>query len=215
MGIARAKGVVRGIFAVSCLAFAFVLTGCVVHLEAAPGVRAAATVFPSRPCCGLGKVPVERSDERFADERTATITLSTNVWCDVFVDDRPFGRVDRNRVIPIPPGAHTIVCDQGLGMGRWEEHIMIAANEHRRLHGVVLRPVAVCVGLGRGEAVWFGGTYYPNGSCLVRQPGRYRLEVVSRGRRSGAVWLSIPRVGECTLRDEPALDCYPRRRVEM
>jgi hypothetical protein len=112
-------------------------------------------------------------------------------------------------VITLPPGTHEVVCTQGPGRAEWRRTITLKPGQRLELSGSVLRPVRVTIAVKRGERVVIEGKSHENGATLDVPPGRYRMEVMAGNARAGSGWVSVPVVASCTLRDQPALDCYP------
>ncbi|WP_428267146.1 protein kinase domain-containing protein [Haliangium sp.] len=138
----------------------------------------------------------------------ASITVDIRPWCDLSIDGVNHGRADRNRVISLAPGRHSLVCSQGPGRAAWLETISLAPGQRLDLRGSVLQPVRVRVQVGGGDQVRIGDEVHPNGAEIELTPGRYRIAVLADGRQVGRAWVSIPAVRSCTVRDRPALDCY-------
>jgi hypothetical protein len=136
----------------------------------------------------------------------ARVTFAFDTWCELVIDDLPRGRADREREVVLGPGRHRASCSQGPGLGAWSETVEVRAGQVRRVEGTLLAPVEVTI--DAGDAVRISGQTIRSGDRIVLRPGRYRVEIVVGGRARAPVYVSIPRVARCTLRDRPAVDCY-------
>lgn len=140
--------------------------------------------------------------------KPAMLTLEMTPWCNVLIDGEDRGRANAARPLRVAPGRHTVVCTQGPGMGEWKQSVELAPGQQLTLRGSVLRPVTVRVGVTGGDGVRVAGRVHANGSTFELRPDRYRIDVVKDGKARTGRWITIPRVGACTLRDQPAIDCY-------
>lgn len=138
----------------------------------------------------------------------ATIKLVIRPWCDVFIDGHAHGRAQRDRVISLAPGSHDIVCTQGSGRSEWRRRVTLRPGQHRTFEGSVLTPVRIRVAIGARRHLVIDGERHDNGDSLQLLPGRYRILVIASGETVAGDWVSIPAIAACTLRDQPALDCY-------
>jgi hypothetical protein len=134
------------------------------------------------------------------------VTFSFDTWCELVVDDQPRGRADRELVVTLAPGRHRATCSQGPGLETWSGSVDVKAGEARRVDGVLLRPVEVLVDVGDGARI--DGKDVGRGERVTLKPGRRRVEVLEGGKPRPGVWVSIPRLERCTLREKPQLDCY-------
>ena len=138
----------------------------------------------------------------------AQISISMDAWCDVSIDGVGHGRADSKAVFDVAAGHHTIACEQGAGLGSWHEAIDVAAGERRVVTGSIHQSVRVHISVTHGDSVTIAGTSYRVGETATLRPGRYRIDVVAGGATQTGGWVSVPGVGECTLRDAPTLDCF-------
>jgi serine/threonine-protein kinase len=139
----------------------------------------------------------------------AGVKLDIRPWCDVRIGGDDYGRARRDRVISLLPGKHEIVCSQGPGRAEWRATVTLAPGEQKQLSGSVLRPVTITVAVTAGDRVVIDGRGYQNGVRLTLPPGRYRMDIKSGKRTVQGAWVAVPAVAACTVRDRPALDCYP------
>jgi hypothetical protein len=93
-------------------------------------------------------------------------------------------------------------------MGEWKRTVDLAPGQKLTLRGSVLQPVIVRVGVTDGDGVRVAGRVHANGTTFELRPDRYRIDVVKGGKARTGRWITIPRVASCTLRDQPAIDCY-------
>jgi len=175
------------------------------HVRSKPDAGQAIARTPPDAAPVAVRPPVERPD---AAPAPASLSLVMNAWCDVFIDEKPRGRADAKKRIDLRAGTHTVVCSQGKGLAEWSQTVTLKPGEHRTLRGSVLRPVRITVDVSSGNAVRVAGSVHANGASFTARPDRYRIDVLSEGKRVGGGWVAIPRVTQCTIRDKPALDCY-------
>ena len=138
----------------------------------------------------------------------AHISITMDTWCDVSIDGVGHGRADSKTVFDVAAGHHTIACEQGAGLGSWHEAIDVAAGERRIVTGLLHQSVRVHIAVTHGDSVIIAGTSYRVGETVTLRPGRYRVDVMAAGATHTGSWVSVPGVGECTLRDTPNLDCF-------
>ena len=138
----------------------------------------------------------------------ARVTFAFDTWCELVVDDVPRGRADRELTISLDAGRHRARCSQGPGLETWSGTVDVKAGETRRVDGTLLDPVEILVEVGDGVRI-NGKDTVARGERKQLKPGRYRIEVLSGGKARSPVYLQLPRVERCTLRDKPQLDCYP------
>ena len=62
---------------------------------------------------------------------------------------------------------------------------------------------------GLGADVRIDGTAVARGGSLTVKYGPHRVEIVVGGTVTRTERIAVPGVARCTLRDQPALDCYP------
>ncbi|HUQ01173.1 MAG TPA: serine/threonine-protein kinase [Kofleriaceae bacterium] len=158
----------------------------------APPVDASATPIDAAPAPAL---------------TPARITFAFDTWCELVVGDQPRGRADRELTITLEPGRHRARCSQGPGLETWTGTVDVKAGVDRRVQGTLLEPVDVLVDVGDGVRIG-GKDTVKRGERTKLKPGRYRIEVLAGSKARSPVYLTIPRVEQCTLRDKPALDCY-------
>lgn len=161
----------------------------------APGATPGATAFA--PAVAVKDAPAQ-----------ATIILDLRPWCDLRIDGNDHGRARRDQAISLPPGAHSLVCSQGPGRAEWHKSVVLAPGQQLRLSGNVLEPVRLTVAVRGGDRISVDGRTHHNGETLTTTPGRHRIDVLSGEQRVSGGWISIPSVASCTVRDQPALDCY-------
>jgi hypothetical protein len=137
----------------------------------------------------------------------ARVTFAFDTWCELVVDDEPRGRADRELTITLAPGRHRARCSQGPGLETWNGVVDAKAGADQRVVGTLLSPVDVLVDAGDGVRI-NGKDTVKRGERTKLKPGRYRIEVMNDGKARAPVYVAIPRVEHCTLRDKPPLDCY-------
>ena len=159
-----------------------------------------------------GEIPAESSGAGPAAEATpaplARLSVDITPWCDLRIDGTDHGRARRDRIIDLAPGRHELACSQGPGRASWRETIDLAPGERRHLTGSVLQPVRVRIAVRGGDTVLIDTAPHQNGDTLDLSPGRHRVTVMAGAREVASAWVAIPAVSGCTLRDQPALDCY-------
>jgi hypothetical protein len=138
----------------------------------------------------------------------ATLSVDIRPWCDLVIDGVSHGRARRDQAIELAPGRHQLVCSQGPGRPSWRQTVTLAPGQHEQLTGSVLQPVRVHVQVAGGNAVRIGGQRHANGAEVMLEPGRHRIAVLAGEREVAYDWVPIPAVEACTVRDNPALDCY-------
>jgi eukaryotic-like serine/threonine-protein kinase len=170
-------------------------------------VRAAAPADAApAPALALDAAAPARPDARPAP---ATLTVELDAWCNLAVDGRDLGRLDRRTRYPVDPGRRTVTCSQGPGMPSWSQVIDLGPGEHRVLRGALLGAVRVTIALRGGTAARIAGATHPNGAQVELRRGRLRVEVLdAAGAVVASGWVDLPGIAACTLRDRPALDCY-------
>ncbi|MBZ0237571.1 MAG: hypothetical protein K8M05_34960 [Deltaproteobacteria bacterium] len=137
----------------------------------------------------------------------ARVTFVFDTWCELVVDDVPRGRADRELTISLDAGRHRARCSQGPGLETWTGTVDVKPGQARRVDGNLLSPVDVLVEVGDGIRI-NGKDTVARGERTELKPGRYRIEVLSGGKPRSPVYVNVPRVERCTLRDKPPLDCY-------
>ncbi|MCP4251694.1 MAG: hypothetical protein GY778_32055 [bacterium] len=152
------------------------------------------------------RVPIDAARSAPA---AAEITLDIRPWCDLRIDGKDHGRAVRSRVISLPPGPHELVCSQGPGRAAWTKSITLKSGQRLDLDGRVHQPVRVSIEVESGDRVRLAGVVYKKGAALSLTPGRYRVDLYSGRKKLAGGWISIPSVRACTIREKPALDCYP------
>ena len=136
------------------------------------------------------------------------VTFAFDTWCNLTVDDVARGRADKTLVVRLAPGAHTAACSQGAGLGSgWSRTIAIGPGAPARIEGDLLARVEWLVGVG--DAVRIDGATVARGGALAVRAGRHRVEILIGGKVTQTAWVSASGAARCTLRDQPALDCYP------
>lgn len=161
----------------------------------------AATTLP----IDAAPAPTPAIDAAAASE-PARIAFVFDTWCDLVVDGEARGRADRTRELRLAPGRHVVTCGQGAGLGGWSQTVDVVAGEVRRIEGTLLRPVEVVI--AAGDQVRIGTHTAARGDTITIRPGRYRVEITTKGQKAAAVYVDIPRVPRCTLRNSPRVDCY-------
>lgn len=139
----------------------------------------------------------------------ARLVLDIRPWCDVRIDGKDHGRVNRDRAIALDPGKHEVVCTQGPGRAEWRQTVTLEPGQRLALQGNVLGSVRVTIAVKTGDRVLIQGASHKNGTSLTLLPGRYRMDVMAGSTRAQGAWVSVPALTACTVRDQPALDCYP------
>ncbi len=135
------------------------------------------------------------------------VTFSFDTWCNLTVDDLARGRANKVVVVRLAPGRHPAACSQGPGLGSWSRTIEVVDGAPARVEGDLLPTVEVVVAVG--DEVRIDGVAVARGRSLAVKLGPHRVDVVVAGKVVTTARLTIPGVARCTLRDQPALDCYP------
>ena len=107
----------------------------------------------------------------------------------------------------LAPGAHRAACTQGPGLGAWSRTIDVVAGRTNDVRGDVLPTVAVTI--AAGDEVRIDGVTAARGTTRPVKYGPHLVEVVVGGKVVTTARIEIRDVARCTLRDRPALDCYP------
>ncbi len=155
------------------------------------------------------EVTIDEPDDEIDADGLATIALTTDAWCDLFIDGLAYGRARNGEQLPVRPGEHEVVCTQALPGGEWRATLSLGRGEHRALDATLLRPVRVAIRVG-GDELRIDGQLRPDGATLHMRPGRHTIEVMAVGERIARDWVAIPRVTSCTLRrDHLGLACFP------
>lgn len=148
-----------------------------------------------------------RIDARIdAPPAPARVTFVFDTWCELVVGDMKRGRADRALVVELEAGRHRATCSQGPGLETWSGTVDVEAGETKRVEGTLIEPVDVLVDVG--DAVRIDDREIKRGERVKLKPGRRRVEVLVGGKARPHVYVSIPRVERCTLREKPQLDCY-------
>lgn len=141
--------------------------------------------------------------------KPAQVKFQMDAWCNLSINGTSYGRANPSRVISLKPGRYVMVCTQGSGLATWRKSVTLAPGASRTLTGSLLRLVRVTVSVKGGDRILIHGRKtYRNGATLRLRPGRYRVELLAKRQTVKTVWLTIPPVGACTIRDSPQLDCY-------
>jgi hypothetical protein len=126
----------------------------------------------------------------------ARLELSITPWCVGTIA----GRSIRTPVtLELPAGTYLLDC--AYNQTRVRESITLSAGESKRFEKRFLSPVSVTTSVPIRFA---GGRTYRPGDRFVIEPGRYRVDVLSGDRESGAVNISRP----CRIGVDPELGCY-------
>ncbi|HVV87392.1 MAG TPA: hypothetical protein VHE35_30330 [Kofleriaceae bacterium] len=167
-----------------------------VSVDAAPAVDAAAP--PAPPPIDAAPAPV-------------AVTFRFDTWCDLTVDGVGRGRVNKgaSATVSLAPGPHDAVCGQGAAGSStsWKQTIHVAAGRAQTFEGELLPRIEVVAGVG--DSVRIDGVGVARGASLTVKYGTHTVEVVSGGKVVRTERVEVTAAGRCTLRDRPALACYP------
>jgi len=131
--------------------------------------------------------------------------------CDVTASGQKLGEAFRQRGfdISLPPGDHTIACEQRLSGRRWSHELSLSPGQHIALRGSVLPPlVPVTVSLSLGDQIKINQKQDVRTGARLQLPvGRYRIEVFRNGQQIALGWADVRGDQPCTLRDQPQIRC--------
>ncbi len=189
------------------------LTG--VRPRATDARPAGSTVTPVDPAPPIDAAAPDASDGAAAPDprialpapvEPARVTFVFDTWCNLSIDGGAAVRANRTLERAVAPGRHTVECTQGPGLATWSGTLDVAAGAVRRVEGTLL--AAVDVVIAAGDRVQIGSSTYPRGATVKLRPGRYRVTVRTGDKVTSEKHVDVPHVPRCTLREQPALDCY-------
>ena len=131
--------------------------------------------------------------------------INLNVFCDIRVDGKAWGRSPMPRPRSIPAGSHRVVCRNPVTGKKYDQTIQVRSGQLRRLRHSLLARTRVTVRLTRSTSILIGSVAYRPGSTKMI-PGRYRYELLKGSKVVARGWISIP-PGRCTLVDSPKPVC--------
>jgi len=93
-------------------------------------------------------------------ETPGRIVVTSDMWCELKIDDKAHGRASPSRQIAVTPGHHTIRCEQPGLSHQWSQDIDIAAGQILRLKATLGADIDVTIAVTRGSEVMIGRTHY-------------------------------------------------------
>jgi hypothetical protein len=142
------------------------------------------------------------------DTRPARLLLETDVWCNLFLNGRGYGR---QRDVEVAPGTYRVECTQGVGNPRYTDKVTVGPGEVKRLRGTLIQPVAVTVAVGSGRRLRVQGKLRRNGTVIRLKPGSHPVEVEANdGSAVAKGWITVPTGRPCTVRMSPKVACYTK-----